>query len=254
MAKRLTDTEKWDRQWFLSIPGAYRSFWLYLCDRCDFAGVWNKNMPLAQIYVGFDLDEKEALKHFGGRVLEIAADKWFVTGFVGFQYGVLRSNSNIHASVIRTLKKHDLFDPSMCEGGAASSYIHHKIRALVRAEARGRCAYCANPYGDTFGIDHIKPQSSGGEGVFQNLVGVCGSCNSKKGSMELHDFVEKFKLDWESVAERLKTLSKVFHNPYEGVLKGLRKGAKAPKDKDKELNKAKATVKAKASVGGTRGA
>ena len=112
MAKRFTDTEKWDRQWFLSIPGEYRAFWMYLCDRCAYAGVWNKNMPLAKVYVGFDLDEEAALRHFGDRVIPIAADKWFISKFIIFQYGKFRQNKSVHQAVLSKLVANGLRWPS----------------------------------------------------------------------------------------------------------------------------------------------
>lgn len=143
MAKRLTDTEKWDRQWFLSIPGAYRSFWLYLCDRCDFAGVWNKNMPLAQIYVGFDLDEKKALEFFGGRVVEIAPDKWFVSRFVTFQYGTYRQAKSVHRAVMAKLAANGLRWHSQDLGkgiakGFGKSCHKDKDKDLDKAKAKAK--------------------------------------------------------------------------------------------------------------------
>jgi hypothetical protein len=39
MAKRLTDSNKWNDSWFTNLPMDIKLVWIYLLDACDHAGV-----------------------------------------------------------------------------------------------------------------------------------------------------------------------------------------------------------------------
>jgi hypothetical protein len=103
MAKRFTDTAKWDRQWFQDLAPAYKLFWMYLCDRCDHAGIWLKNMRMAEFMIGDEISEEKALALFGDRVKVISENRWFVARFISFQYGELNAGNRVHASVIKSM-------------------------------------------------------------------------------------------------------------------------------------------------------
>lgn len=51
-------------------------------------------------------------------------------------------------------------------------------RASILLRDRRCCAYCGGR-GDT--IDHVIPQSRGGQDTWDNLVACCGPCNNRKG-------------------------------------------------------------------------
>lgn len=64
-----------------------------------------------------------------------------------------------------------------------SSYIPVDLRRRVLAESQGMCAYCcsqATLMGVTFEVDHIIPESLGGETNFGNLCLTCPPCNRHK--------------------------------------------------------------------------
>jgi len=64
-----------------------------------------------------------------------------------------------------------------------SRHIPARLREQVRADAGGRCAYCQSSeqlMGVTFEIDHIIPQSAGGETISENLCLSCPTCNRHK--------------------------------------------------------------------------
>lgn len=65
------------------------------------------------------------------------------------------------------------------------SYIPAKLRQDVTERAKGFCEYCQadSRIIITMEIDHIKPESDGGETVSDNLCFSCPSCNGFK-----HDF------------------------------------------------------------------
>jgi hypothetical protein len=113
MSKRFTDTEKWGKLFFRGIKGPYKLLFIYVCDRCDHAGIWHVNFEVAQIEIGKDMrvNQEEALRLFGGRVFPFSnGEKWFIPGFIEMQYGDLQERNRAHASVIARLKKYDLWD------------------------------------------------------------------------------------------------------------------------------------------------
>ena len=58
------------------------------------------------------------------------------------------------------------------------------------------CAYCGG-VGTT--IDHIHPQSKGGENTWLNLIAACEECNQLKADMSLSEFEKEYgaKLLWQ---------------------------------------------------------
>lgn len=119
MAKRFTDTDKFKKPFFRSLPGPYKLFWDYLYHNCDNAGIWIKDFAIAQIYLGEDMkiDEAAALDFFKDRVMVFdGGGKWFLPGYISFQYECtvenLNPKNNAHLSVIKKLKKEGLMSPS----------------------------------------------------------------------------------------------------------------------------------------------
>lgn len=53
----------------------------------------------------------------------------------------------------------------------------------------GRCAYCPAP-ATTW--DHIVPVSQGGRTIPGNVLPACVSCNSRKGTLDINDFIERY--------------------------------------------------------------
>ena len=64
-----------------------------------------------------------------------------------------------------------------------SKSISVKTRRLVVERARGLCEYCRTPerYSTvSFAVEHIVPQSNGGESSLENLALSCQECNNHK--------------------------------------------------------------------------
>lgn len=123
MAKRYTDSQKFEKPFFKGLKGAYKLLWDYLYHSCDNAGIWIKDFEVAQIRIGSDMPitEKEALKFFAGRVIVFDnGNKWFLQPFIEFQYECsvkdLNPKNNAHLSVIKKLKKEGLYEGLL--GGA----------------------------------------------------------------------------------------------------------------------------------------
>jgi hypothetical protein len=110
MAKRFTDTEKWKKPFIRGLQGAYKLLWLYICDDCDHAGIWQVDMEVAAIRIGEKIDLKEAIKSFDEKIIIIdKGNKWFIPSFLEFQYpSGLNSDNRAHNSVIILLEKYNL--------------------------------------------------------------------------------------------------------------------------------------------------
>ena len=62
MAKRFTDTEKWKKPFIRGLEGAYKLLWLYICDDCDHAGIWQVDLEVASIRIGEPLCLPKAIE------------------------------------------------------------------------------------------------------------------------------------------------------------------------------------------------
>jgi hypothetical protein len=117
MAKRFTDSMKYKKKFFRELPGSYKLLWDFLYHDCDNCGIWIVDFDLAQKYVGKDMliTEEEALKLFNAdevRIVKIdKGEKWFLPGYIEFQYGQLSEKNRAHIPVITALKKYDLINP-----------------------------------------------------------------------------------------------------------------------------------------------
>lgn len=111
MAKRFTDTDKYNKKFFRSLPGPYKQLWDYLYTECSFAGIWHVDFEVAQVKIGQDnpVEEARALELFNADELRIdvlqGGKKWFVRPFIAFQYGVLKPTNKVHVGVMRQLAR-----------------------------------------------------------------------------------------------------------------------------------------------------
>jgi uncharacterized phage protein (TIGR02220 family) len=108
MAKRLTDTEKWDDPWFRSLSPVMKCIWIFLCDRCDNAGVWKKDFEIMQFFIGQPIEPDKALAVFNDnkkRIVPIGEDKWLICKFAIFQYS---NNPKMYKHINDLCVKHGL--------------------------------------------------------------------------------------------------------------------------------------------------
>jgi hypothetical protein len=86
MAKRFTDTNKWNDEWFCELDNQEKLVWLFILDSCDHAGIWKKNLRLLNFQIGSTFVEDDLRTIFAGKFIEVN-DKWFIPNFIKFQYG-----------------------------------------------------------------------------------------------------------------------------------------------------------------------
>lgn len=119
MPKRFRDTGKWNKKWWRGLSSRYKLFFDYLCDVCDHAGVWEVDKEAAELYVGEQLDLQEALEKYGHRVRVIdGGNRWWLTGFVRFQYGdhtgQMSMKNKMYEPVCKTLEKYGVSIGDAC--------------------------------------------------------------------------------------------------------------------------------------------
>jgi hypothetical protein len=110
MAKRFTDTEKWKKPFIRGLQGAYKLLWLYICDDCDHAGIWQVDFEVAKIRIGENICLPDALECFGDKIKVFDnGNKWFIPSFIEFQYpSGLNPDNRAHNSIIILLEKYNL--------------------------------------------------------------------------------------------------------------------------------------------------
>ncbi len=105
MAKRFTETEKWEDEWFTELSNDYKVIWFYLLDTCDNAGVWKRNIKKLNYLCNTNVTEEDLLNVFGKRIHVLADDKWFIKKFCIVQYGhdFLQSKNKAVISAVKKL-------------------------------------------------------------------------------------------------------------------------------------------------------
>lgn len=112
MAKRLTDSTKWNDSWFTNLPMDIKLVWIYLLDTCDHAGVYKTNIRLLKFQTGSERTEEELIEFFKDRIY-ITGDKWFIPKFVTFQYkNFFTNNAPAVKSARELLINHSIIKPN----------------------------------------------------------------------------------------------------------------------------------------------
>ncbi len=68
-----------------------------------------------------------------------------------------------------------------------SSDAKRMWRNNIKARDGHQCVYCGST--EELTIDHVRPRSKGGDTSASNCVTACRTCNSRKGSMRLEEFI-----------------------------------------------------------------
>ena len=140
MAKRMTDTDKWKKRFVRELSPQHKLLWFYILDDCNHAGIWEVDLEVASIRVGFDLSHDNLPSSFGEKVISFDnGDKWFIPEFIDFQYGELNPNSNVHKSVIALLDKYNLEGYLKGSQGVQSTLNNKdKDKDIVKVKAKAK--------------------------------------------------------------------------------------------------------------------
>lgn len=113
MAKRLTDTELWEQDWYLELPNKYKLVWCYVKDKCDDAGIWRPNKSLLQRIIGEPINLNDFLTFINNeekqRIKVLPTGRWFLREYFIFQYGsVFKPKSPVHRGALKKLLSNGL--------------------------------------------------------------------------------------------------------------------------------------------------
>ena len=107
MAKRFTDTEIWEQDWYIDLPNKYKLLWNYIKDKCDNVGIWRPNKSILQKIVGEPINFEEFLSFVNlekERLRVLPSGRWWIKDFFIFQYGNRFSpESNVHKGALKAL-------------------------------------------------------------------------------------------------------------------------------------------------------
>lgn len=110
MAKRLNDTEIWEKEWFIQLSNDEKLLVKYLFDKCDCAGIYVPNFTL----LSFLFKKEITIEDFANikQVKLLPNGNLFIEDFIQFQYGVsieeLNPKFSVHKGVIKQLQKNGL--------------------------------------------------------------------------------------------------------------------------------------------------
>lgn len=138
MSKRFTETAKWDGSWFRLLTPRRKCLWLFLADRCDQAGVIERDLALFSFFVGDTVTDKDVAA-LAENVRVIANGKLWLPKFVRFQYGNLSRDCLPHRPVFAAMEKHglvesDFADPSRVSIAQAAAEDGKQPPALIPFE------------------------------------------------------------------------------------------------------------------------
>ncbi len=246
MAKRFTDTEIHKKRWFRKFTPIEKCFWRYICDVCNHAGIWEVDFETAEFFINDKLNEAKLRELFKDRYIEIDNGKrWFIKGFVEFQYGKLSGGNPAHNSVIKILDKHSI----ELEELDIIRPIDKRMSVWVRD--KGACLYCNKEIKkeEDFNVDHIIPKSQHGTDSYKNLASSCFKCNSKKSgkSISVAGFVKpkvqeyhikKAYFDLKNNVDLMVKFKDIFGKTRLPKVDQScqHKSTVAPKDKDKDMD------------------
>ena len=144
--KRMCDTGLYDKEWFQQLEPKYKLFWEFITKKCDHAGVWDVNLRMLPIQIGFEYDRDELLNvpDFKTRILEIDEDKWLVVKHIKFQCGdKLNEGSPFHKAVIKNLDKYGLsFDDGVVIFEGSEKY---KVKKEVKPKPKIKSSKFVKP-------------------------------------------------------------------------------------------------------------
>lgn len=104
MAKRFTNTNKWDDDWYLDLPPKYKCAWEYLCDTCE-GGSGIKKISFRKMShdIGEKISREDFDHHFAERIVWLTPDVVWVHGYIREQFPKLSTKNRTYVLMVRKL-------------------------------------------------------------------------------------------------------------------------------------------------------
>jgi hypothetical protein len=105
--KRYVETERWFDPFFTELSLEAKVFYSYLADRCNNAGIYERNDRVARTCINRDLDFDAIIEELGDRVEKLKSGKLWLTRFIKVQLNgkPLRPDKiPAHAQIVKFLK------------------------------------------------------------------------------------------------------------------------------------------------------
>ena len=83
--KRYVETDRWFDPFFMELSPDAKLFYSYLCDRCNNAGVFERNDRIARTCINKDIDFDACIEELGDRVEKLSSGKFWLTRFIRVQ-------------------------------------------------------------------------------------------------------------------------------------------------------------------------
>jgi hypothetical protein len=90
------------------MDGSYKLLYIYMFCECNHAGIWDVELDVAGLRLGYEYNEGECLDALKMHVQKLTDTKWYLTDFVQFQYGQLSPDNRAHKSVIQIMESYSL--------------------------------------------------------------------------------------------------------------------------------------------------
>jgi hypothetical protein len=101
VAKRFTDTDKWDDDWFLGLPPRFKCVWEYLRDTCSGVGIKKISFTNISNMIKEPITREDFDQYIGDRVQWINHETVWIHGFIVAQYKKLSPHNRAHINIAK---------------------------------------------------------------------------------------------------------------------------------------------------------
>ena len=217
MAKRMSDTDIWNKDWYLDLTDKQKLLVRFLFDNCDCAGIYEISKRMLRVCFQEEItrEDFEAIK----QVRFLNDTTIFIEDFIRFHYNIeisqLNEKYNLHKGIIRRLNKYGIF--STLSQGLCNPYptlqeqekekekennntLNKQIDTLnidnnIEKNSKKMDPYI-NPINEIFSKEHQK--------VFKNKPYLLN--NQRNKLIELAAEIEDFRETIPVVVEKLKNI------------------------------------------------
>lgn len=117
MAKKMYDSELWNKEWFINYPLLQKGLFLFLMGVCDCAGIYEPNYRMLQTIFGKKVKREDFLNLNAEKIQikELGNGKIFLIDYILFQNKLnslddLNPNFSVHKGIIERLNKNNVFE------------------------------------------------------------------------------------------------------------------------------------------------